>query len=246
MSELVKEHYKQHLSKFYSWMFGDFDAMIDRQTQLFTKHDIKPTSTKVAIDLGSGSGFQSIALRKLGYEVHAIDTSQELLDELTHKDPQVNVSCHDIRDLSVISHLFPELIVCMGDTLTHLESKEDVLTMIQHAYQQLLPQQGQLILTYRDLSHPKEDLDRFILVKQDAQRILTCVLEDDGENHMKIIDLLHEYDLITSQWKLHKSYYRKIKLSVEWLIENLKNIGFEVESCPLPSGLEVLIGRIKK
>lgn len=58
----TESHYRNHLANFYSWMFGDFKEMVVRQLDLFKSFSIQPASSKVAIDLGSGSGFQFIAL----------------------------------------------------------------------------------------------------------------------------------------------------------------------------------------
>jgi hypothetical protein len=53
----VKEHYDNHLRNFYSWMVGNFDAKQKEQIHFFETYNIKPNSSKVAIDLGAGHGF---------------------------------------------------------------------------------------------------------------------------------------------------------------------------------------------
>ncbi|MFZ3166046.1 MAG: methyltransferase domain-containing protein [Candidatus Methanoperedens sp.] len=78
----VAEHYEDHLAQYYSWMFGDFNNMVEANRQFFIVHKLVPGNSKIAIDLGAGSGFASIALAKMGYKVIAIDLCQKLLDEL--------------------------------------------------------------------------------------------------------------------------------------------------------------------
>ena len=78
----VKEHYDNHLGNFYSWMCGNFDEKQRKYQQFFTKNNIVPLSSKIAIDLGAGHGIQSSALAKLGFKVHAVDFNEQLLGEL--------------------------------------------------------------------------------------------------------------------------------------------------------------------
>ncbi len=64
----IKEHYENHLANYYSWMFGDFHAKLNENQRFFQRHSIKPISSKIAIDLGAGCGFQSIPLAKIGLD----------------------------------------------------------------------------------------------------------------------------------------------------------------------------------
>ncbi len=69
----VGEHYSSHLAKHCCWLFGDFDAKVERERQFFVSNGLSPRASAVAIDLGAGPGFQSIALADLGYRVTAVD-----------------------------------------------------------------------------------------------------------------------------------------------------------------------------
>jgi 2-polyprenyl-3-methyl-5-hydroxy-6-metoxy-1,4-benzoquinol methylase len=42
-------------------------------------------ASKVALDLGAGSGIQLVALRILGFEVYAVDMNEELLNEFKNR-----------------------------------------------------------------------------------------------------------------------------------------------------------------
>src|SRR5581483_1514298 len=76
------DHYETLLAEHYTWMFGG--APLEKaaeQRQLLEQCDIR--GGELAVDLGAGSGFQSIALADLGFKrVVAIDTSPKLLAEL--------------------------------------------------------------------------------------------------------------------------------------------------------------------
>lgn len=234
----TKLHYKNHLSKIYSWMFGDFFEMVQKQKDFFIRNNILPKANKVAIDLGSGSGFQSLALADLGFKVTAVDFSKELLQELNSKNTTIQTIEGDIRDLTFAKSMKPELVVCMGDTITHLESKTEVFKLIEDI-SKILQKDGGLIFTFRDLSQPKTDLDRFIPVRSEKSRILTCFLEDDGAQ-VKVSDLIWDYD--GSNWSFSKSSYKKIKISSSAIEAKMLSCSFSVIKDELPSGLQVIIG----
>jgi len=82
-----RTHYAQLLAQHYTWMFGvSFDEKVAEQKALMERALAEGAgpAAGTAVDLGSGPGFQSIALAQLGLApVIAIDTSAELLNELT-------------------------------------------------------------------------------------------------------------------------------------------------------------------
>ena len=116
----TKEHYDSHLARFYEWMVGDFEAKQKEQQGFFERNGIKPLQNKVAIDLGSGHGLQSIALAKLGFQVKAIDFNQELLESLRIRGRGLGIQVFERDLLSEENfHDQSELIACMGDTIPH-------------------------------------------------------------------------------------------------------------------------------
>jgi len=78
----VKEHYNNVLSDVYTWMSGGFDNGIKENADFFRTYQINPTRSGAAIDLGAGSGFQSIPLARAGFTVTAIDIDKKLLSEM--------------------------------------------------------------------------------------------------------------------------------------------------------------------
>ena len=66
----------------YSWMSGGFENALQRNREFIKKYQLAPKESSIAVDLGSGCGFQSIPLAEAGYSVIAIDLDSRLLDEL--------------------------------------------------------------------------------------------------------------------------------------------------------------------
>src|SRR5712692_6543624 len=119
----VREHYDEVLSQHYSRMFGEFEAKVVEQQALLEGLGVTAEQDgRVAVDLGCGSGFQSIALARLGFRVVAIDFSRRLLAELNERARGLPVQsiAGDIRDVAELAPAAVELVVCMGDTLSHL------------------------------------------------------------------------------------------------------------------------------
>lgn len=222
------EHYQSLLATHYTWMSGDFTQKVDQQLALFNRLALAPAATAQAIDLGSGSGFQSVALAQLGFSVTALDANAQLLAELGQRSQGLNIRTvqHDLDDLSSCA-LLPssaDCVVCMGDTLSHLATRDAVTRLLLDAAHRLSPG-GYLVLAFRDLSQPLHGLDRFIPVRNDDDRIMTCFLEYETDT-VVINDLIYVRD--NQSWKLHKSAYRKLRLSAAWIRSELEYHGFKL------------------
>jgi len=82
----VREHYDEVLSPYYSRIFGDFETKVGEQQTLLERLGTRAVHRDgIAVDLGCGSGFQSIALARLGFRVLAIDFCSRLVEELNER-----------------------------------------------------------------------------------------------------------------------------------------------------------------
>lgn len=226
MSE-VAAHYETLLARHYTWMFGmPFADKVAEQRALLEGFGVTPGG--LAVDLGCGSGFQAVALADMGFSrVLAVDTSGALLAELeTRRDGRPIETAE--ADLRALSSLVPpggaDAVVCMGDTITHLERREDVSHLFRDIAEALVPG-GAFVLTWRDLSAELTGTDRFISVASDADRVMTCFLEYEPER-VVVHDLIHVRE--DGTWTLHKSSYRKLRLSAEWVARELQATGLHV------------------
>jgi precorrin-6B methylase 2 len=235
----VKQHYANVLADVYSWMLGGFDLALDKNAQFFQLHNISPKESATAIDLGAGCGFQSIPLANRGFSVTAIDLDQTLLNELKANASNLDITIiqDDLINFEQYVDRKAELIVCMTDTLLHLESEEKVSTLLQKIYISL-ESKGKFIITFRDLSQELSELDRFIPLKSDEQTIFTCFLEFEPDT-VKVHDLVYQQD--RNGWKLNKSFYRKLRLSQQWVERRLKEAGFEQVEVEVNQGLITMI-----
>lgn len=233
----AKDHYDNHLAEFYSWMAGDFTAKVKENEEFFKVNNILPFNNKIALDLGSGHGFQSCALSSLGFNVTAVDFSKKLLDEVKQNSTdKVETIEADITDFKAYSPLEPELIVCMGDTLTHLNSLNDIENLISNSAK-LLTEKGKIVFSFRNYMNELTGNSRFIPVKSDDNRILTCFLEYETE-YVIVNDILYEKE--NNNWNMKTSFYRKLRLSPDFIVNNLIKNNFNISHTENKNGMEFI------
>ncbi|GBQ27756.1 class I SAM-dependent methyltransferase [Gluconacetobacter sacchari] len=240
----VTRHYDQLLAAHYSWMNGlPLEEKIAEQQALLVDLGLNDGPKGIAVDLGCGPGYQSFALMAIGYDtIIAIDTSAELLAELeaAATGQPIRTVHADLRGFpTLVGRASADAIVCMGDTLTHLEDRADVSTLYRDAYEALRPG-GHFILTFRDLSQELTGLDRFLSVQSDDHRLMTCVLEYEPERVI-VNDLLHVRE--ASGWRFQKSRYRKLRLSPAEQVAELKRLGFTIGHDRPIGGLRAIAAR---
>jgi SAM-dependent methyltransferase len=231
----VHDHYDKLLGPVYSWMVGGADAAIERGAAELERLRLTPGGSGLAIDLGAGFGAHAIPLARLGFRVLAIDSCASLLAELdARKGPLPVQTIHaDLESFSEHSSTEPAVVLCMGDTLTHLADAESVIRLIREL-SATLGAGGRFVTSFRDYSTPLIGQHRFIPVRSDERRILTCFLEY-AESHVTVHDLLHERN--GDGWTLRVSAYRKLRISAQWFAEALQKHCFSVEQGHSPSGM---------
>jgi len=247
--ELIrKKHYDNHLSEHYSELFGGYWNNIDRNLRLFNESDIKPVSNSIALDLGCGNGFQSIPLSIIGFEVFSVDSDGKLLDEFKHKlyetnslgnklKSEIHLISDDIFDYLDKAEIFPELVVCMGDTVSHFESENRVLKMIEKSHDILKPG-GKLVLSFRDYTDDIEDKERFIFLGGGKEIFFECFVEkEENGTRLKTYDIFHKWDEKCERWVSSISHYYKTILNSESIDTFAVNLGMEIDKSEKNRGM---------
>lgn len=237
----VKDHYDNLLAPYYSWISGGSGLKFEENRKFFDSHNIRPALSGVAVDLGAGCGFQSIPLAQSGFKVLAIDLSHDLLAELKAHAEGLSIATIEDNLLNFSAHIPEniELIVCMGDTLTHLQNLEEVRSLLKDACRSL-EVNGHLILGFRDLTAELKDLDRFIPVRSESERIFTCFLEYE-KNHVKVHDII--YEISGNQWVMKKSYFCKLRISPQWVNDYLQECSLAIEDFSNDNGMITIVAR---
>lgn len=235
-------HYDELLGPVYAWMVGDVEAALEENRALFRRLGITPGVTGHAVDLGAGPGLQSIPLAEAGFSVLAVDTCGRLLAELEQRagDLSVRIVQEDLACFREIIDGPVDAIVCMGDTLPHLGSHDQVEALTA-AIPDALAADGVLVLTFRDYATVElRGTDRFITVRSDADRILTCFLEY-GPEKVRVHDILQTRR--GAEWTLEVGVYEKLRLDPGWVADLLSNAGLSVERIDCGAGLTGILAR---
>jgi len=240
----VKEHYDNHLGNFYSWMSGDLTSKQAEFQNFLIEQKLLPQSSKIAVDLGAGHGIQTVPLAKSGYFVKAIDFNSQLLNELTENTKGLNVEIinADIRNFDKLSVQNPELIICFGDTVAHLDSEQEILQFVRNISEMLI-YGGKFLLSFRDYSVELTGENRFIPVKSDEKRILTCIL-DYQPKYVVVTDLL--YEKIENSWELRVSSYKKVRVTTEMIVKIIEEAGLTIQFNQIINRMSTIIASKNK
>src|ERR1700733_2637572 len=151
MVKTARDHYADHLGPVYTWMVGDIDAALSRGAAELAALPLPSKVGGTAVDLGAGFGLHAIPLARRGFSVVAMDTCDSLLQEL-----EARKGLLPIRNVSADLQAFREhvgspidVILCMGDTLTHLPSLSAVESLFADVAASL-SHGGLFAATFRD------------------------------------------------------------------------------------------------
>ena len=219
----VSEHYANLLASIYLWMAGGIDAALAQGTNDVSLFGADPSVRRVAIDLGAGFGMHAIPLARRGYVVMAIDTSPVLLAELRKYAEGLDIRTIEADLLRFREYVATkaDLILCMGDTITHLQEFAHVERLFEEVAEALAPA-GRFVITFRDYTNPPRGDGRFIPVRSDADRIHACFLEE-APLHVVVHDLVH--DRRGASWSFRVSSYKKLRLAPDRVLQALERVG---------------------
>jgi SAM-dependent methyltransferase len=220
-------------------MTGDLSQRISDEVPYFKAHAL---SGDVAIDLGCGHGIHSIALATAGFKVISIDFNETLLASLQQHSAGLPIKTVS-ADLTAFKDIVSkgDLIVCMGDTLAHLDSWPALGQLIRDCADVLTPD-GKLVVSFRDYSVALLGDDRFIPVKSDDKRIMSCFLEYD-EMFVNVTDIVFEKN--GGGWQQKVSSYKKLRLTTPQVERCLADNGFTIRSSEIRNRMRYIIANRK-
>ena len=128
------------MSQFYNQIAEKYDFIfpLSPAHQTFFASELKG---KTVLDVGAATGNLTAYLSSQGYEVTAIDLSERLIAKAAEK----GITVQQLNMLAIDELPTFDNIVCIGNTLPHLDSKASVQLFLQKTYGQLT-QEGKLVL----------------------------------------------------------------------------------------------------
>ncbi|MEP6884893.1 MAG: class I SAM-dependent methyltransferase [Gammaproteobacteria bacterium] len=246
MPKAVDDHYANLLGPVYTWMVGDIDAALARSDAELDV--LSPPARRLsmqgatAIDLGAGFGLHAIPLARRGFSVLALDSCEALLKDLSLRAGSLPIRVVNANLLDFKAHEAApvDVILCMGDTLTHLPEQSNVETLLKEVAASLNPG-GTFVATFRDyVTAPLKDEARFIPVRSDSERLLTCFAE-----YLDVTVTVHDllYQREGGSWQFTAGSYRKLRLAPQWVAQRLSSLGLDVESDTVPGRMVRITAR---
>lgn len=114
------------------------DTSLYEKWLAFTKRHL-PAGTKEVLELACGTGALAVELAKDGYQVTALDLSEEMLMIATERALQAEVNIQfvqgNMQDLAEIGQY--ELITCYSDSICYMEDDEAVQQVFDEVHQAL-------------------------------------------------------------------------------------------------------------
>lgn len=230
------DHYDNHLGPICAWMVGDPKSAQGRAGAELADMGLTEGGGALALDLGAGLGLHSAALARAGFRVLAIDSCEVLLDTLRERcrGLAVQVVRDDLAGFARHLEHPAAVILCLGDTLTQLPSRAAVDTLFDAVRDALAPG-GLFAASFRDYVSTELKGDaRYILVKRDEERVLTCCLTY-GPEHVTVQDILTERR--ASEWVQTVSSYPKLRLAPAALAQALTERGLTARVETAPAGM---------
>lgn len=223
----VEAHYDALLAERYTWMMGGPAACQSSARALLDAAGIAANEGDVALDLGAGGGYHARALAERGFEVIAVDTSAGLLHELSEFCAGFGVTPvqADLLDDRVYRRRAPfALILCLGDTLAHLSTHDDVKRLIEQSGNLLTPG-GKLVVQFREQPTDMSPQNSVFTTRSERDRIMECVLHF-WPDRIWVTDIVHEW--IGGTWRSMRGTYPKLRLTVDEIVEQARVAGLGV------------------
>ncbi|HEY4210932.1 MAG TPA: class I SAM-dependent methyltransferase [Steroidobacteraceae bacterium] len=240
MASPVETHYKTVLSARYTWMLGGLDQCLRSGRDLLASVGLPDPRGGTLLDLGCGPGYHARVLAESGSRVVAVDNSSELLRELEEVCSGLPVLLVQAEITNVARYATQgpySAVLCLGDTLTHLDSL-DTVTRLFGEWRRLLVPGGMLVLEFREQPRDLQGQDAVLTLRAERDRIMQCVLHFEPER-VWITDVVHEWR--AGRWEVHKSTYPKLRLRADWVLEKATEAGLSVKKDEARSGRRVLV-----
>lgn len=215
----ARKHYDELLGSVCAWSVASAGDPLERGQSWLSEHGL--LDAQRYLDLGAGFGAHVLPLLAAGKQVTAVDFNRELLDQLRHAagaTPRLTLEQADLLEyFDGCGDTKWDVILCLGDTLTHLQGTLEVQRLLAACARHLGPG-GRLAISYRDSSaFAAEGIERFVPVAADRTRVMYCLLEALDATYLRVTDIVTEVTPEGPRTRLGE--YRKLRLARAVLID---------------------------
>lgn len=151
------------LADHYHLIFENWELSMERQAAALISvlnRNCGLTTGATILDCACGIGTQSLGLAKLGFRVSGCDVSPRAVErarmEASRRNLDIQFSVANMLDLTHLANLQFDAVICMDNSLPHLEGAEHLLRAAEQMRSRLRPG-GFLITSIRDYDHLVEE-----------------------------------------------------------------------------------------
>ena len=189
------------VEQFYNELSSDYDEMTRFHPRLEKEEAnlrrwVERFHIRTVLDAACGTGLHAIVFARLGLRVTAADLSSKMLEKARENARQQNVQIRWVKAaLQTLSHHIQEqfqAIFCLGNSLPHLLTPQDLQNSLQSFYELLRPG-GILVLQLLNYDKILKKKERIIGVRRQGDR-----------EFIRFYDFLEEtlrFNILTIRWK---------------------------------------------
>jgi SAM-dependent methyltransferase len=120
----------------------DWNARAKKESQ-FIVTDLRKRGVIEVLDVATGTGFDSIRLIQEGFSVTSLDGNYNMLAKARNNAKKQNVKLRiihsDWRQIKPMFHNQYDAVICLGNSISHLFTKDDLLNSFSAFYHCLKP-----------------------------------------------------------------------------------------------------------
>jgi glycine/sarcosine N-methyltransferase len=147
------------LADHYHLIFENWELSVERQAAALGSilhRSCGLTTAATILDCACGIGTQSLGLAKLGFRVTGCDVSTRAVErarlEASRRNLNIPFSVANMLDLTHLANSQFDAVICMDNSLPHLERVEHILQAVEQMRARLRPG-GILMASIRDYDH---------------------------------------------------------------------------------------------
>lgn len=206
----------------------DYKSWAEFYSRVFEKYEKK--KTELVLDLGCGTGAMTFALRDRGYDMTALDISEDMLSVAMETAYDREISdilwlCQDMRSFELYGTV--DAIVCALDGINHLTGDGDMKKCFSLVHNYLFP--DGLFIFDVNTPHKFENFyaDNDYILEDEG---IMCCWQNSYDKDKKVCDFylsVFEEDE-DGRWTREDTVQRERCYSREELCETLKECGFDL------------------
>jgi len=203
MLTLDTEKFYDSVSDFYDDMTS-FGKRINTERPIF-KNWLDRYGFKNVLDAACGSGLHTIILTLLGVSTTGTDISMTMLKNARINARQLGTNPVFVRapleDLSIIFKRKFDVIFCLGNTIPHILSQDNLHTIFK-GFLKLLTKQGKLIIQLLNYSKILAEKERIVSISKNKNQVYVRFYD--------FLDTFIRFNVLQINWKNQQpQYYMK-------------------------------------